>query len=281
MKIKVGHSPDSDDAFMFYAIATGKIDTGEYEFSHELLDIESLNQRAFKSEFDLTALSVHAYAHLSDLYVLCNSGASMGESYGPILVENGNWDYGDVNVLSRVAIPGELTSAFLALKLYFMETGRNNIEYVNVPFDQIIDSVKSGKTDAGLLIHEGQLTYSRDGLRSVVDLGVWWMRATQGLPLPLGVNGIKRSLPPETIKDIGQILKESIEYALDFREDALDYALQFGRGLEKYDADKFIGMYVNNRTLDLGEDGRRSMREFLKRAHKSGIIPNEIVPEFV
>jgi 1,4-dihydroxy-6-naphthoate synthase len=280
MKIRVGHSPDSDDAFMFYALEKNKITVDDYEFSHELQDIDTLNHLALDGEFELTAMSVHAYAYLADKYLFCKSGTSMGENYGPVLIENGNWNYRDQNSPVSVAIPGELTSAFLALQLYFAETERKNVEFVNVPFDQIIDSIKSGETDAGLLIHEGQLTYSREGLRLIVDLGIWWLRDT-GLPLPLGANGIRRDLPKNVIKDIVKLLNESIQYALVFREDALDYALQFGRGLERYDADQFVGMYVNNRTLDLGEDGQRSVREFLKRAYNNGIVPNLIEPEFV
>jgi 1,4-dihydroxy-6-naphthoate synthase len=280
MRIRIGHSPDSDDAFMFYALAENKVDTGEYEFTHELLDIETLNQRAFEGEFELTAMSVHAYAYLADKYLFCNAGASMGENYGPVLVEKGNWDYQDQNSPMRVAIPGELTSAFLALKLYFAATDRNNVEFVNVPFDKIIDSVKAGETDAGLIIHEGQLTYSREGLRLIVDLGVWWMRDT-GLPLPLGANGIRRDLPPEVVKDISILLSESIQYALEFRENSLEYAGKFGRGLESYDVDQFVGMYVNKRTLDLGEDGQRAVLEFLKRAHDNGIVPKLVEPEFI
>jgi 1,4-dihydroxy-6-naphthoate synthase len=265
---------------MFYAIAENKIPTGQYEFSHALIDIETLNHRAFDSEFDLTAMSVHAYAYLADKYLFCKSGASMGENYGPVLIENGNWNYRDQNSPAKIAIPGKLTSAFLALQLYFAETGRKNVEFVNVPFDKIIDSIKSGETNAGLLIHEGQLTYEREGLRLIVDLGVWWMRDT-GLPLPLGANGIKRTLAANVITDIAKLLNESIQYALDFREDALDYAIKFGRGLERFDADQFVGMYVNNRTLDLGEDGKQSVKEFLKRAYNNGIIQNLIEPEFV
>jgi 1,4-dihydroxy-6-naphthoate synthase len=280
MKINVGHSPDSDDAFMFYALSQDKIITDKYEFEHKLLDIETLNHKAFDSEFDLTALSVHAYAYLSDKYLFCTSGASMGENYGPVLIENGNWDYRDQNAPAKVAIPGELTSAFLALKLYFAESKRSNIEFVNVPFDKIMDSVKTGETNAGLIIHEGQLTYTREGFRLIADLGVWWMIDT-GLPLPLGANGIKRNLPANVINDIAKLLNESIQYALEFREDALNYALKFGRGLEHYDADQFVGMYVNNRTLDLGEDGKQSVKLFLKRAYDNGIVPTLVEPEFV
>ncbi|MDR2171734.1 MAG: ABC transporter substrate-binding protein [Planctomycetaceae bacterium] len=280
IKIRIGHSPDSDDAFMFYALAEKKIVTDKYEFTHELLDIETLNHRAFNGDFELTAMSVHAYAYLSDKYLFCQSGASMGENYGPVLIENGNWDYRNLTAPARVAIPGELTSAFLALKLYFAEIGRENIEYVVVPFDKIIESVKSGETDAGLLIHEGQLTYIRDGFRLIVDLGVWWMLGV-GLPLPLGANGIRRDLPPDVIVDVTKLLNESIQYALNFREDALDHALKFGRGLERYDVDQFVGMYVNNLTLDLGENGKQSVREFLKRAYDTGAVPKLVEPEFV
>jgi 1,4-dihydroxy-6-naphthoate synthase len=225
-------------------------------------------------------MSVHAYAYLSDIYLFCKSGSSMGENYGPVLVENGNWDYRDPNSPMRVAIPGELTSAFLALQLYFAQTNRKNVEFVNIPFDKIVESVKSGETNAGLLIHEGQLTYSREGLRLIVDLGIWWMRDT-GLPLPLGANGIRRDLPPKVIEDVTKLLNESIQYALEFREQALDYAMDFGRGLERYDADQFVGMYVNNRTLDLGRDGQRSVCEFLKRAHENAIVPTLVKPVFM
>ena len=279
--IRVGHSPDSDDAFMFYALAKGKLDTGPYEFVHELVDIETLNRRAFHGELELTAISVHAYAYLNDVYALCNCGASMGEQYGPILIHTGRWN--SVNANSRpmrVAIPGKLTSAFLAFKLYLAKMNIGNVEFIPVPFDEILDEVKAGNYDAGLIIHEGQLTFDREGLQLVVDLGVWWMQET-GLPLPLGANAIRRDLPWQTVSDVVRLLHESIRYALDHRDEALDYALQFGRGLRRDDADKFVGMYVNRRTLDFGDDGRRSVREFLLRAYQNGVVPKRVVPEFV
>ncbi len=275
--IRVGHSPDSDDAFMFHALANGKLDTGPYEFTHELVDIETLNRRAFHGELELTAVSVHAFAYLNDAYALCNCGASMGEKYGPILIHTGRWQPG---APMRVAIPGELTSAFLAFKLYLAEKKIGNVEFMVVPFDQILDEVKSGHFDAGLVIHEGQLTFEREGFQLGVDLGVWWMEDT-GLPLPLGANAIRRDLPSQTIADVVKLLHDSIQYALDHRAEALDYALQFGRGLRREDADKFVGMYVNERTLDFGDDGRKSVKEFLKRAYDSGIVPKLVVPEFL
>ncbi|MDR3182302.1 MAG: ABC transporter substrate-binding protein, partial [Planctomycetaceae bacterium] len=262
--IRVGHSPDSDDAFMFYALAKGKLDTGQYEFVHELVDIETLNRRAFHGELELTAVSVHAFAHLADVYALCNCGASMGDKYGPILVSAGGkserqWNTVDKNVPLKVAVPGELTTAFLAFKLYLAKEKRTNVEFVTVAFDKIQDEVKAGNCDAGLIIHEGQLTFEREGLQLIVDLGVWWMQET-GLPLPLGANVIRRDLPPQTITDVVRLLYESIKYALDHRDEALDYALGFGRGLQRSDADKFVGMYVNDWTLDFGDRGRTAVR---------------------
>ncbi|MDR3232388.1 MAG: ABC transporter substrate-binding protein [Planctomycetaceae bacterium] len=282
--IRVGHSPDSDDAFMFYALAKGKLDTGHYEFVHELVDIETLNRRAFYGELELTAVSVHAYAHLADVYALCNCGASMGDKYGPILVSAGGnaerqWNTADKNAPLKVAVPGELTTAFLTLKLYLAKEKRTNVEFVTVAFDKIQDEVKAGNYDAGLIIHEGQLTFEREGLQLVVDLGVWWMQET-GLPLPLGANAVRRDLPPQTITDVVRLLYESIKYALDHRDEALDYALGFGRGLQRSDADKFVGMYVNDWTLDFGDRGRTAVRELLKQAYEHGIVPKLIVPEF-
>ena len=278
--IHVGHSPDSDDAFMFYALAKGKLDIGQYEFVHELVDIETLNRRAFHGEIELTAVSVHAYAYLNDVYALCNCGASMGDKYGPILVENGTWNYNDKNAPLRIAIPGELTTAFLTLKLYLAQEKRTNVEFVQVPFDQILEAVQANQYDAGLIIHEGQLTFDREGLKLIVDLGVWWKEKT-GLPLPLGANAIRRDLSGQTISDVVRLLHSSIKYALDHRESALDYALQFGRGLRRDDADKFVGMYVNDWTLDFGDVGRRAVRELLQQAYDFGIVPKRIVPEFI
>ena len=278
--IRVGHSPDSDDAFMFYALAKGKLDAGDYEFIHELVDIETLNRRAFHGELELTAISVHAYAYLNDVYALCNCGASVGDKYGPILIENGSWNYGDKNAPLRIAIPGELTTAFLTLKLYLEKEKRSNIEFVKVPFDQILEAVKAKQYDAGLIIHEGQLTFERAGMRLIADLGVWWTEQTN-LPLPLGANAIRRDLPGQTITDVVRLLHASIKYALDHRSEALDYAFEYGRGLQRDDADKFVGMYVNDWTLDFGETGRRAVRELLQQAYDHGIVPKRVVPEFV
>jgi len=283
--IRVGHSPDSDDAFMFYALAKGKLDTGQYEFVHELVDIETLNRRAFHGELELTAVSVHAYAYLNDVYALCNCGASMGDQYGPILVESGAWNYGDKNAPMRIAIPGELTTAFLTLKLYLAQEQRaqeqrSNVEFVKVPFDQILEEVKAKRCDAGLVIHEGQLTFEREGLKLIADLGVWWKERT-GLPLPLGANAIRRDLPGQTISDVVRLLHASIKHALDHRSEALDYALEYGRGLDRNDADKFVGMYVNHWTLDFGDVGRRAVRELLQQAYDHGIVPKRVVPEFI
>ena len=276
--IRVGHSPDSDDAFMFYALAKGKIDTGQYEFVHELVDIETLNRRAFHGELELTAVSVHAYAYLNDVYALCNCGASMGDQYGPVLVENGAAQTTDAPM--RIAVPGELTTAFLTLKLYIAQEQRTNVEFVNVPFDQILEAVKAKEYDAGLIIHEGQLTFEREGLKLVADLGVWW-KTRENLPLPLGANAIRRDLPGQTISDVVRLLHGSIKFALDHRDEALDYALEFGRGLKRDDADKFVGMYVNHWTLDFGDEGRRAVRELLQQAYDHGIVPKRVVPEFI
>jgi len=280
--IRVGHSPDSDDAFMFYALAKGKLDTGQYEFVHELVDIETLNRRAFHGELELTAVSVHAYAYLNDVYALCNCGASMGDQYGPILVECGTADSRRQTAAEkmRIAIPGELTTAFLTLKLYLAQEGRTNVEFVKAPFDQILEEVKAKRYDAGLIIHEGQLTFEREGLKLIADLGVWWKEKT-GLPLPLGANAIRRDLPGQTISDVVRLLHASIKYALDHRNEALDYALEYGRGLERSDADKFVGMYVNNWTLDFGDVGRRAVRELLQQAYDHEIVPKRVVPEFI
>ena len=278
--IRVGHSPDSDDAFMFYALAKGKLDTGGYEFVHELVDIETLNRRAFHGELELTAVSVHAYAYLNDVYALCNCGSSMGDKCGPILVENKSGGALPADRPMRIAIPGELTTAFLVLKLYLAQEGRTNVEFVKVPFDQIQDDVKANKYDAGLIIHEGQLTFEREGLKLIADMGVWWQERT-GLPLPLGANAIRRDLPGQTITDVVRLLHASIKYALDHRDEALDYALEYGRGLQRSDADKFVGMYVNDWTLDFGDTGRRAVRELLQQAYDHGIVPKRVVPEFV
>jgi 1,4-dihydroxy-6-naphthoate synthase len=278
--IRVGHSPDPDDAFMFYALAKDKIDCGPYRFEHELVDIETLNRRAFAGELELTALSLHAYAYLADKYVLCTCGASMGDNYGPMVVAR---QPASIEALrgKTIAVPGTLTTAFLTLKMCL--TG--GFEHVVVPFDQILDVVVAGehrgqKIDAGLIIHEGQLTYGEQDLHLVVDLGQWWMKET-GLPLPLGANGVRRDLGPEAMREVNRLLGESIRFGLDHRQPALDYAQQFGRGLDNSKADTFVGMYVNDWTLDFGERGRKAVRELLSRGHAAGVISRLVEPEFV
>jgi 1,4-dihydroxy-6-naphthoate synthase len=280
MKIRVGHSPDSDDAFMFFALAKDQLDTGPYQFEHELVDIETLNQRAFQAELELTALSLHAYAYLADKYVLCNSGSSMGDRYGPMVVATRNLSLDEAKK-ERIAIPGKLTTAYLALQLCL---GRE-VETVEVPFDQILEAVVAGSWEgtpigAGLIIHEGQLTYGTQNLQLVVDLGDWWFQET-GLPLPLGANGVRRDLGPDVMRDVDRLLHASIAHGLEHRDEALDYALQFGRGLDRADADKFVGMYVNDWTLNFGERGREAVAKLLRRGHEAGIIPQLVEPEFV
>lgn len=274
MEIKVAHSPDSDDAFMFYALANDKIDTGELKFSHVLRDIESLNRAAFNLEYDVTAISFHAYAYLADKYALLPSGASMGDNYGPMVIARKPFTKEELKN-QKIAIPGTMTTAYLALKLYTPE-----FEYEVVPFDQIIDQVSSGKFEAGLIIHEGQLTYKRAGLHKIVDLGEWWFERT-GLPLPLGGNVIRRDLEPGLRKRVSDLLKASIQYSLDHRKEALDYALQFARDLDASLADKFVGMYVNELTLDYGEAGRKAVELLLTEGYKAGVIPNQVSIEFV
>jgi 1,4-dihydroxy-6-naphthoate synthase len=278
--IRVGHSPDPDDAFMFYALTKGLIDTGDYEFQHELVDIETLNRRAFHAELELTAVSIHAYAFLHGKYILCTSGASMGDGYGPMVVAPDAMDMDRLRSRT-IAVPGKLTSAYLALRLC-LGTGFDCIE---VPFDQIIPAVMAGEfdgqgIDAGLIIHEGQLTYAKQNLKLVVDLGQWWQERT-GLPLPLGANAIRKDLGPQAVRDVQRLLKQSIEYGLAHREDALRYALQYGRDLDSQQADRFVGMYVNDWTLDFGPRGRQAVTEFLAQGHAAGVLPELVVPEFV
>jgi len=279
--IRVGHSPDPDDAFMFYALARDQMDTGPFRFEHELVDIETLNRRAFAGELELTALSLHAYAYLADKYILCTCGASMGDNYGPMVVARQSqplaWLRG-----KTIAVPGTLTTAFLSL---LMCLGKDTFQHIVVPFDQILDVVENGEyqgrsIDAGLIIHEGQLTFSEQNLKLIVDLGKWWMAET-GLPLPLGANGIRRDLGPEAIRDVNRLLKESIRHGLAHRKAALDYAQAFGRGLDRAKADTFVGMYVNDWTLDFGPRGRQAVRELLARGHRAGVIPKLVEPEFV
>lgn len=273
MRITVAHSPDSDDAFMFYGLASGAVDTGELEVGHLLSDIETLNRAAFEGKYEVTAVSFHAYAYLHDRYVLLPHGASMGENYGPIVVarEDGPSSLDGV----RVAVPGLLTSAYLALKLY-----DRTVDTVAMPFDEIQDAVRRGDVAAGLLIHEGQLTYQDDGLRKIVDLGEWWAGRTGGLPLPLGGNVIRRDLGPEMIAWVSRLLHASIKHALDNRQQALEYAMQFGRGLDPAKVDRFVGMYVNNLTLGYTDESRRAVQLFLDEAHEKGIIPSRVPVEF-
>jgi 1,4-dihydroxy-6-naphthoate synthase len=280
LTVHVGHSPDPDDAFMFYALAKGKIPTGRYRFEHELVDIETLNRRAFTGELELTALSLHAYAHLTDRYMLCTCGASMGDGYGPMVVARRKLALADLARVT-IAVPGTLTTAYLALRICLGV----DFAHVVVPFDQVLDVVAAGQyegrpVDAGLVIHEGQLTYARQGLELVVDTGKWWLGET-GLPLPLGANGIRKDLGPKAIGDIQRLLRQSIEYGLAHRQEALEYALGFGRGLDHGDADQFVGMYVNDWTLDFGPIGRRAVAELLARGYAAGVIPRLVVPEFV
>ncbi|HET9986830.1 MAG TPA: MqnA/MqnD/SBP family protein [Longimicrobiales bacterium] len=272
--IRVAHSPDSDDAFMFYALAAGKLDTGDIEFVHELQDIETLNRRALNGELEVTAVSIHAYAYLSDLYILLPHGASMGEGYGPRLVAREPLAPGDL-AGRRVAVPGTMTSAYLALKLF-----QPDVETEVVHFDRILEHVAAGHADVGLIIHEGQLTYADHGLHLVADLGEWWGRETGGLPLPLGGNAIRRDLGPELIERASGLLRASIAYALEHREAALAHALAYGRGLDTAQADEFVGMYVNPRTLDYREDGRRAVQLFLDRGYAAGLIPRRVDVEF-
>ncbi len=272
--IRVAHSPDSDDAFMFYALATGKIDTGGLEFVHELQDIETLNRRALAGELEVTAVSIHAYAYLADQYLLLPHGASMGEGYGPRLVAREPLTPEQLRGRT-VAIPGTMTSAYLALRLFQPE-----VETTVVPFDEIMEHVAAGKSDVGLLIHEGQLTYQDHGLHLIADLGEWWGRENEGLPLPLGGNAIRRDLGPELISRVSAILRESIAYGLENRQAALDHARSYGRGLDEAQTDEFVGMYVNPRTLDYGDDGRRSVRLFLQRGYEAGIIPHPVDVQF-
>ena len=273
--ITVAHSPDSDDAFMHYALARHKIDSGDIEFRHVLKDIETLNKAAYDGAYEITALSIHAYAYLSDKYALLPHGASMGENYGPMVVARREYSHDEMKNLT-VAVPGLMTSAYLALKLYAPE-----IKTVVLPFDEILPAVVRGEVEAGLLIHEGQLTFGDEGLHELVNLGEWWHQETGGLPLPLGGNAIRRDLEPELAKRVSHLLRESIRYSLEHREEALDYAMEFARGLEtqRDKADEFVGMYVNQRTLELGDDGRRAVQLFLQRGVESGVItsPVEVV----
>jgi 1,4-dihydroxy-6-naphthoate synthase len=272
--IHVGHSPDPDDAFMFHALANDKIDTGGLVFKHELQDIETLNRRALKGELEVTAISIHAYAHLLERYALLPSGCSMGDRYGPMVVAREPFQASDLKKL-KIAVPGTMTTAFLTLRLLLPD----GFEYEVLPFDEIIAAVADGRFDAGLIIHEGQLTFRNQGLRLVVDLGVWWQEKT-GLPLPLGGNVVRRDLGLPLMKRISDLLKQSIRYALDHRQEALAHALQYARDMDVKLADQFVGMYVNDWTLDYGERGRAAVRRLLEEAHRAGVIPKPVQVEF-
>jgi 1,4-dihydroxy-6-naphthoate synthase len=274
-EISIAHSPDSDDAFMFYGLATNKVRVPGYKFSHTLTDIETLNQRAIKEAFyDVTAISFHAYPYLQDNYTLMACGGSVGEGYGPMIVSLRKLSLADVKK-TRIAVPGTLTTAYLTLKLFAPE-----IETAVVPFDKIIPAVASGEYDAGLIIHEGQLTYANDGLIKLLDLGQWWRQQT-GLPLPLGGNAIRRSLGAETLLTTTNALRDSIQHALDHREEALEYAMQFARDLDPTLANRFVGMYVNERTLNYGPDGREAIHKLLEMGYDRGIIPHKAKVDFV
>lgn len=267
--ISVAHSPDSDDAFMFYGLATNKLDTGKLKFEHVLKDIQTLNENAKEGVYDVSAISFHAYAYVNDKYALLPHGASIGDKYGPIVVSKEKYKPEDIGKL-KIAVPGEMTSAYLALKIYNQE-----FEHVVVPFDQIIEYVKQGKADAGLLIHEGQLFYKQMGLDKVVDLGEWWHEKT-GLPLPMGGNVIRRDLGEDLMREVSRYLKKSIQYSLDNREDALSYAMQFARDMQPELADRFVAMWVNELTLDYGARGREGVQRLLDEGFEKGIIPHKV-----
>ena len=275
--IRFGHSPDPDDAFMFYAIAKGKIDLDGYRIVHVVEDIESLNQRALRDELEATAVSVHAYAYLTERYAIMRSGASIGEQYGPIVVSRNDFTAavrGRPLAGKKIAIPGTLTTAYLALRLFEPE-----FSYVIVPFDKITDHVKAGKADAGLVIHEGQITYENEGLRKVIDLGEWWWEETR-LPLPLGIDAVRKDLGEEKMKAFAGVFRESILYSLAHRSEALEYAMPYGRNLSSEAADRFVGMYVNDYTRDLGPKGEEAICELLKRGFARKLLPRKVTPEF-
>jgi len=274
MRITVAHSPDSDDAFMFYGLASGAVPTGDLQIEQVLADIETLNRAAFEGKYEVTAVSFHAYAHLAGRYALLPHGASMGDGYGPMVVVRQDGPASLEGV--TVAIPGTLTSAWLALQMY-----HPGVAHTVMPFDRILEAVRDGEAEAGLIIHEGQLTYADEGLRSIVDLGVWWGQRTGGLPLPLGGNIIRRDLGPEMMSRVSRLLHASIEHALDHRHDAVEYAERFGRGLDRERTDRFVGMYVNQLTLDYGERGRAAVRQFLAEAWERRLIPAPVEIEFV
>jgi 1,4-dihydroxy-6-naphthoate synthase len=277
--LTLGHSPDPDDAFMFYGLARELIPTPGFKFEHTLQDIQTLNERAMRGELDISAVSIHAYAYVSDQYALLPSGASMGDGYGPLLVAERPLSRAEI-ARKTIAVPGKLTSAFLALQLWLGRPARE-FNFIVVPFDQIFQSVRSGAADAGLIIHEGQLTYQKEGLVVCEDLGAWWSRENNGLPLPLGGNVIHKRFDPATRKTISDILTASIQFSLDHRPEAVQHALQYARDMGRDLADQFVGMYVNHWTLDYGERGREAVRRFLGRAFERGLIPRRQELEFV
>ncbi len=277
--LTLGHSPDPDDAFMFYALAKDLIPTHGFGFEHILQDIQTLNERATRGELDISAISIHSYAYVSDQYALLPSGASMGDGYGPMLVAKTKMDKTTI-AGKKIAVPGLQTSAYLAMQLWLGIKGEN-LDILVVPFDQIFQTVKDGKADVGLIIHEGQLTFQNEGLVLCEDLGVWWQKNNDGLPLPLGGNVIHKRFEAETRKLISDILTQSIQYSLDHREPAVEYALNYARDMDVQLADKFVGMYVNHWTLDYGDKGREAIRRFLGQAFEAGLIPHRQELEFV
>jgi 1,4-dihydroxy-6-naphthoate synthase len=278
-RITLGHSPDPDDAFMFYGLAKGLVPADGFEFEHILQDIQTLNERATRGELDISAISIHAYAYVSEQYALLPSGASMGDGYGPMLVAKQKLAREKI-AASKIAVPGTMTSAFLAVQLWLGKTARE-LDYLVVPFDKIFETVKAGKAEVGLIIHEGQLTYQKEGLQVCEDLGAWWSCQNNGLPLPLGGNVIHKRFSPADRKMISNILTASIRFSLDHRAEAVQHALQYARNMGRDLADKFVGMYVNHWTLDYGEKGREAIRRFLGQAFARKLIPNEPELEFV
>ena len=277
--LTLGHSPDPDDAFMFFGLAKELIATHGFRFEHILQDIQTLNERATRGELDISAISIHAYAYVSSQYALLPSGASMGDGYGPMLVAKQKFSQSEI-ARKKIAVPGKMTSAFLALQLW-LEKPASELHYVVVPFDQIFHAVRSGEAEVGLIIHEGQLTYEKEGLVMCEDLGAWWGRQTDGLPLPLGGNVIHKRFTPDIRKTISSILTSSIQFSLDHRPEAVQHALQYARDMGRELADRFVGMYVNHWTLDYGDKGRESIRQFLGRAFEAGLIPHRQELEFV
>jgi 1,4-dihydroxy-6-naphthoate synthase len=277
--LTLGHSPDPDDAFMFYGLAKYLVDTEGWEFEHILQDIQTLNERALREELDISAISIHAYSRVLDRYALLPCGASMGDNYGPMIVATEAFPASQL-INKKIAVPGEMTSAFLSLKLY-LRTAK--FDYIVIPFDEIMDAVKAGKADCGLLIHEGQLTYEKEGFVNIVNLGEWWYERTNGLPLPLGANVVRKSLGKDALSQINRVLKRSIEFALEpgNRQAAVVHSMQWGRGMTEALADKFVGMYVNELTLDFGERGRAGVERFLREAHELDFIANPVHLEFV